>query len=253
MKKNPIVVYWSTIDNSRTNPTLDLSYLYHEPTNLFADIKSRRVESLPKNSYFACPAVSNKFKKTLVFKNSVSCEYIYSFEDETRIIAPTTEGFIPVYEFRDDAIIDGPTIEFAMGNIFFAEESLDINFTPPYFHKPQYMKEASIMPGGFDVGQWFRPYNLELQFWQKSGTFSFQEDEPLFYAEFLTNRPVILKKFVMNEPLIKYMNSTVASTELFGKGQTLLSRYTKFKNVGLRDKILLEIKKNLVEADPIKL
>jgi hypothetical protein len=43
------------------------------------------------------------------------------------------------------------------------------------------------------------------------------------------------------------MNSCINSTEIYGLGQTLKSRYSQFKNVRLKDKILTEINKNLIK------
>ena len=81
----------------------------------------------------------------------------------------------------------------------------------------------------------------------KDINFEIKENEPLFYVEFKTDRPIILKRFNMNNQLDKIARGNVFSSNLFGKGQTLLSRYIKFNNSGLRDKILKEIKNNLID------
>ena len=83
--------------------------------------------------------------------------------------------------------------------------------------------------------------------WDNKGIFEIKENEPLFYVEFKTDRPIILKRFNMNNQLDKIARGSVFSSNLFGKGQTLLSRYVKFNNSGLRDKILKEIKNNLID------
>jgi hypothetical protein len=53
----------------------------------------------------------------------------------------------------------------------------------------------------------------------------------------------------MNKTLSSLSNSCIEATLIFGPGQTLKSRYNRFRQVGMRDKILTEIKKNLVEEN----
>ena len=63
---------------------------------------------------------------------------------------------------------------------------------------------------------------------------------------------IILKRFNITEKLFLYANANAASSSIFGLGDSLLKRYERFKNVGYREKILTEIKKNLVDEEPYK-
>jgi hypothetical protein len=187
----------------------------------------------------------------LVFKNSLSCSYTYS-EDEEPYIYPNTEQYLYVFRSRDNSINDGPIYQTGVSYLFFADEPLSVSFTPAYFHKPGFTKYASIIPGEFDIGQWFRPYAFEFQTWNKSGQIVLEEDEPLFYAEFKTNRPIVLHRFNHTEILERYSLACIETTSLFGRGQNLQSRYNRFRSVGLKEKIMTEIQKNLVIDEKIK-
>jgi len=248
IKKNinnkPIDLYWSPffmLDGK------DWSFLYENPVTLFSDLNKHKTKGNPA-SYFSCPAMSNKMKKTLVFKNTIESSYVY---DENSINA-TSENFLGANRDRDPSMACGPVFRMFYSVIFFANESLDASFTAPYFHKTEYTKYGSVCPGGFDVGNWFRPYVFEVQMWDKSGIFALKENEPNFYVEFKTERPINLHRFDLNDKLGKYSSSCVDTTSLFGRGQSLFSRYEKFNKIGFKEKVLTEIKNNLIDQQPFK-
>jgi len=206
-----------------------------------------RTENNSGRSMLSCPAVSGKFKKTLVFKNSLDFSYEYDFKDNKEIIHPTSNYALTLFFKRDKSINSGPIFDIALRYILFSDEPLNASFTSPYFHEPKYTKYASVIPGEFNIGEWFRPYTGEVQTWKDNGNIVFEKDEPLFYVELKTEKEIQLKQFSMSDKLYDYANSCVDTTVMFGEGQTLLSRYKMFKNVGLREKILTEINKNLVQ------
>ncbi len=242
--KTPITVYWA---NARTVFTdgYDTSFFYSEPNTLFSDLVKSKSDTSPNNSYFACPAVANKFKKTYVFNFPVDAKYRFDSSSDTPV-ENITENFIRAENIRGSSVSFGPTLAFNLSYIFFAEESLDVCFTPPMFHKPKYTQYGSIIPGQFDVGNWFRPYNAEIQTWSNSGDIVFEKDEPLFYAEFMTDRPIVLKRFNMTQELTAYYESCVNTTSFFGRGISLPERYNMFKKVNMRDKVLKAIKDNII-------
>ena len=250
----PINVYWSNL--LVLNSPHEISFLYPKPKTLFSELMSDRSLSTeePLNSYFSCPAVSSKFKKILVFKNNMDSDYEYSvIEDEEKYIRPIKKlDHISAEISRPNSINAGPTIRFNLSYIFFADEPLEIYVTPPMFSKPQYMKYGSIIPGEFDIGQWFRPINFEVQMWEQKGTFSLKENEPIMYVEFKTKRPIILHRFVMNSALYAYQSSIGNSFYFFGRGKSLIEKYTKFKEVQFKGKILKEIKNEIIDEEPYR-
>lgn len=244
-KKDEVVVYWS--DSELSVRREDRSLFYPSPKSLFDDLRKDKIEGSGTSSYFTCPAVSKKFKNTFVFKNALDCSYSYNFSDGNNLINKTSDSAYGDGFSRKQLLSYGPCFLFNLQYNFFAEEPLEAFFTPPYFHQPKYTKYGSIMPGQFDVGQWFRPYPLEIQTWSNSGDLKFENNEPLFYVEFKTDKKIILKRFKFNEQLYLYSKQCTDSTSIFGRGQSLLSRYNRFKDVDLDKKILFEIKNNLLD------
>lgn len=245
MSKKPITVYWSPAF-SLVNPN-ELSLLYAKPKPLYKELHETRVDDLQPGNVLACPAFSNKYKKTYVFRSTQSSHYEYDYENENRILNTLGNTSFHISGNRYQALSFGPTFLFSFYNIFFADEPLNAFFTPPYYHEPKYTKYGSVIPGEFDIGQWFRPFSFEMQTWKNKGEIIIEEEEPLFYVEFKTDRPIIFKQFVMNEKLAKYAKMCAESTNLIGFHKTLSYRYNKFKQTGLKERILFEIKNNTID------
>jgi len=250
--KTPINVYWTPNYVSDYEKT-DWTFMYAKPETLLSDLLKYRNKSREGSGFFSCPAVGAKFQKTLIFKNSLSCSYYYKEnEDGTLTVDPQTDAYINLINTRKKSMTIGPSIEFSFSNLFFSDQPLEVSFTPPYFHKPEYTKSGAVVPGGFDIGQWLRPYNFEVQFWDKEGNIEFKDGEPLFYLEFITNSPIVFQRFELTEKIRQYSRANIDYASLFGKRVPLLDRYKRFKDVGFKEKILTEIKNNLVDEEPYR-
>jgi hypothetical protein len=230
----------------------DWSFLYTNPVSVFSDHLKNKDKS-SKNHFFQCPATSLKIKKTLAFKSPMTFGYDYDFSGDSKTLEPNSSTGIQMNVIRDKMLSNGPNFKLSMGYLMFADESLDVSFTSPFFHKATYMENCSAVPGNFNIGEWFRPYSLEVQSWSDKGSINFVEGEPMFYVEFKTNRPIIVKRYQQNQLLQKYADANMGSTQLFGPGQSLRSRYERFRSIGMREKVLTEINKNLIDEDYMKL
>lgn len=250
INKKPINVYWSNV--FQPDSDTDWSFLYPKPKTLFSNLIEERNDPKDTASFFLCPSVSTKFKKILVFNSSIDASYAYGYDEVGPKIIPTSESYIYASSVRKEGLKNRPSFEFALSWLFFSDEDLSVYFTPPFFHSPEYLQYGSVMPGEFNIGSWFRPFKFEMQTWKKEGDIVFKENEPLIYAEFKTDRPIIFHRFVDNEKLMKYRNAVVGSKMLLGNFKPLASKYQKFKDVGFKEKILTEIKKNLIEEEPYK-
>jgi hypothetical protein len=241
----PINVYWAPFSYGDVEG-VDWSYLYPDPKILYNELLSGKTGE-DNGSFFACPAVKSKFKKTLVFKNPFDCSYEYDYTENNKIFNPIGENFLSVTRERPNAITSGPIVEFPLRYALFSDEPLDAVFTPPFFSKPEYTQYGSVMPGEFNIGKWFRPYVVEMQLWSNKGNLELKANEPLFYVELRTERKINLQRFNPTSTLQNYSRSNVSLTKIFGAGKTLDFRYNKFSNASMREKILTEIKKNIVD------
>ena len=250
VSKKPINVYWSDIFQPWSDT--DWSFLYPKPKTLFSNLIQERNDPKDTGSFFLCPAVSTKFKKMLVFDFPIDASYNYGYDEVESKIIPTSRNYISASSVRKEALKERPSFEFDLSWLFFSDEDLSVYFTPPFFHNPEYLQYGTVVPGEFNIGSWFRPFKFEMQTWKKEGDIIFKENEPLFYAEFKTDRPIIFHRFVENEKLRKYRNAVVKHKMFVGSFKPLSDKYQKFKDVGYKEKILTEIKKNLVDEEPFR-
>jgi hypothetical protein len=246
VKEKPITVYLAN-GISPDNADIDWSFLYPRPQNMFSTLIKEKSDNVDKNSFFTCPAFSNLTKNTIQYFSPMNASYHYDFtNEEDPYFVPTSKEFIDVTISRPPALAYGNTAQFELRYMMFADEPLDVLFTSPHFSKPEYIKYGTTIPGKFNIGQWFRPYVFEVQLWSDKGEFHLKENEPLFYAHFETDREVIFKHFELSRRLVMMVEACVDTTTAFGKGQSLLSRYKRFKSIGMREKIITEIEKNII-------
>jgi hypothetical protein len=247
MKEKPITIYLTNAISVDTSEK-DWSFLYPRPKNMFSNLLQDKSEVANKESFFACPAFSDLTKKTLQYLSPMNASYVYDFTSKDhKYFRPTSPQFVNANIIRPPALAFGNTVQFELMYMMFADEPLDVLFTSPHFSKPGYTRFGTAIPGQYDVGKWFRPYAFEVQLWSDQGEFHLRKDEPLFYAHLQTDRDVVFKYFNMSDRLSKMAQACVATTNMFGRGQTLLSRYERFKSIGMRSRILAEINKNIIE------
>lgn len=242
-----INVYWAPyFASSEVNSMGDWSLLYPEPTNLYSDIlKLKTINDDSHRSFFLCPAIKDNFKSTYVFKSAMSSEYSYEYKDDYLSIEEKSKNVLGYDLQRKPTISVGPLIRFNLSYIFFAEEDLDVMFSSPNFHKPKYTNYGTIIPGQFNIGSWFRPYEFEVQMWNNKGSFILEEDEPIFYAKFITNKKIKLNRFILNEKLLSYSEHCLKSPRTIKSNIPLSERYKRFKESKINNLVLKEIKENL--------
>ena len=251
MKKNEeddfITVYWAPAVSHEVELHKEFNMLYAEPESMFSYLTSKKSEFSRPNNMLACPAFKDKMKKTFFFKNSVECNFLYETGDKGEVYLKDRKAFPQaVTAIRFPELVFGPTILINFPYIFFSDSDLEASFSQPFFHPEGYSKYGSVIPGKFNIGSWFRPYNTEIQMWNKSGELIIKEDEPMFYVEFLTNKKIKLVRFKYTHKLLTYAQHCVDAPQIFGKHFPLTKRYEKFKESRMRDVVLKEIKENII-------
>lgn len=245
MEKEQIKVYWSPIwdDPSGTNWNL----LYQEPEQLYKHFNKNRATNKESNggsNMLSCPAVSNKFKQTYMFTNPTES---HLYIDDNMNVSYLSETSIGGKIQRSPSLKDNLMLRYFLGWAFFTEEdSLEINITSPYFHKPQYLNYGAIIPGSFDIGKWFRPFNSEFNLWNDINEFKVEENEPLFYVEFMTDRPIVLQRFINTDSIHKLAFAGADISNTMGRFKPLVKRYEQFAASRNKELILKEIKNNLI-------
>lgn len=246
MNEDIINVYWAPETTFDVLGVKEWNLLYPEPKTLFTELQEQRTKDAGTDTYFSCPATNDKYRKTYVFRNTLPSSYEFDFTEKQQIINPTSAGYIGYSILRPPTISVGPMVNFNLYYCFFADQPLEAVFTPPMMHKPQHTKYGTSIPGQFDIGQWYRPFPLEVQMWDMKGEFHLLE-EPIFYVEFKTKKKIIFHRYKINETLSSYIKMCSTSKSIWGPGQSLVKRYERFNNSRMKDLILKEIKQNLLD------
>jgi hypothetical protein len=164
--------------------------LYQEPVSLISDLNKIRKNSLNKDinstKIFSCPAFVDTLKNVFVLKSNMELrfklndnimqdsfpEYPWSFNDA---------GPLLLKAIRESSFDDYINIELNMGWLFFAEEPLVAKFTAPYFPAHEPTKGAMMSVGKFDIGSWYRDYNLDYHIPKTAEELLFIKNQPMFY------------------------------------------------------------------------
>jgi len=243
MDKEQKVVYWAPAYGSDVDKN-NWNILYSEPVQLFKYLNEKRDSGvLPQDNYLSCPASNIRLRNTYFFKNELATHV----KIINNLVVPQTENYIKTDILRGPSLKNNTMINLALNWIFFSEdESMKIHVNPPFFNNAPYLKYGSFCPGGFDIGQWFRPVATEINLWENVDEFIIEENEPIFYIEFLTESPVILKRFVYTDTLRSFAESSMKSSSILGKWLPLSKKYEQFNKTKSREIVLNEIRKNLV-------
>lgn len=251
MKKdsNSINVYWAPHSTGNDNGVGNWNMLYEDPETVLKSWTKFDIKDGKEDSFIKCPAFQNLAKNTYVFNFPIDSSYSYNAQSNLQHqieVLPTSKHFVALSVPRDQTMTTGPSIEMSLRLHMFAEEPLEVMLTGPYLHKAEYMKSGFLTSGQFDIGQWFRTLNAEIQLYGQEGEITFKKGEPLLYVKFLTDKKINLKRFMLTEELDTYSRKTINAKHIFGYRMSLNDSYNIFNRSRTRDIILKKIKENLI-------
>tara|TARA_R110000772_G_scaffold238342_1_gene350343 strand:- start:343 stop:1053 length:711 start_codon:yes stop_codon:yes gene_type:complete len=213
--------------------------LFIEPQKLLNkvidDIKNTDDDRL--KDMIRCPAFSNLGKNTFYVENPMTTEF------------DIIDGEI---KYKGDnfyycSILKGKNIfKYGLSYIFFSEDDLELMMTSPHFSQTEHTNYARLVPGKFNIAKWFRPVNLEMLLYGDKSYFKMPEHEHMAYFTFLTDDKVELKRFELNDTLLKISN-TCSNVSDWWKNVPLINRYDRFLKTKTNRLVMKQIRKQLVE------
>lgn len=241
-----ITVYWSPwyLDHSAYVE----NYLAHyDPEKVYVDLVKQKENRNISDNYFNCHAFKNFCKNLYSLKNPYTVDFFYE-GGRAHSKNPPKVGYdlAMTSQVKQPSIQNCLTINYSVNWIFFADKSVNLQTLQPWMHKTEASKTSFYVPGTFDISKWFRPIEMACQLFPGESTFKSLEGEPLIYANFLTDEPVVLKKFYLTKELID-MSISCTHLKHFKKFKSLSNLYKIFNSSLLRKKILKEIQKNIIE------
>jgi hypothetical protein len=243
-EKDSLTVYWAPAYTYNFEEEQDWNILYREPESLLSSLKNVKAKESKENSLLYCPAFTQMHKNTYVFSNSL--ESSFGYDNNTNELFSKKENFIGASIKRPPSLNSSLIISYNLKWIFFCEENVSIEVTPPYFNNFSYSNQGTFVPGSFNINTWFRSVNADFNMWENSTDFLIKKDDPIFYAKFTSEKNVILKRFAMNKELHRIYTSCVRYPDVFGRFNKLSDMYTDFKKSNTNLLVAKLVKENLV-------
>jgi len=235
-----LTVYWANV----LNGPLDLSILFEEPTSFMHEISLNKNKNNKDDNLLRCPAVFGLGKNLFVLKNTLKTSASFIIEDgKVSSEMDSDDGRWSVN--RPPSLNQNLLAAFDYSLIFFTEEDVEVMFSSPYFSQAQHLSWGAVVPGIYNCGSWFRPFNLEFNVWPGIEKISLEEGEHLAYVKFFTEKNVVFKRFSMTDKLVTQA-ITCSSAGSWESKVPLLKRYSRFKKSKRDLFVLNQIKDNLV-------
>jgi hypothetical protein len=250
--KETLTIYWGSL--SYDPNASSWAMLYRSPESLNKVLRENK--SNFSGGMFLCPATNDFAKNMFVFRSNLDDIHILPTADlaSMALLEPRgtfdlidTGGKISLLKPRPSSFDGYINLTYNMSWALFAEENVNVRFTPPYLPPFSPAQGAFLAAGEFDIGQWYRPYNLDYHIPVTTETLEFKVEDPFFYMEVKTNKKVEFKRYISSPKLEALALEAKDSPNQYGRLQSLKERYVMAKNSGIREQILTEIKKNLVE------
>lgn len=240
-----IIVYWCGRQEGIEDTDINEDMLYYEPKNLYKDLikyKNPNLEDGSDGNMFLCPSFQDKALKTYFLENTLTSKV--SVVDG--VLNTTSETTVPFGYVRKNNFNNSWHLLFGLSWLFFASEPLEVSFTSPYFHKTAYMNYMQTVPGKFDIGQWFRPYQMEFVLWNTTQDIILEAGDPLVYAEFHTNKKIEFQRFRYTKEFTPFWGACTSAPLRYGRKKSLCERYDRFIKGDMNKSILQLINKNLI-------
>jgi hypothetical protein len=236
-------VYWAPWGDPTTYSELFLAY--DPPIKLTEDLKTRNNKENAADNYFRCPAFVDSIRNTFLFTSPSNVDITIG-DGYLRNNLPQNVSYDQrLFTVKQASCRDAHTIRYYANWIFFSEDPLLIHSTPPFMHRSPVNNTGYYVPGSFDISQWFRPLEYAYQMWDNVDTFSVRATDPLMYVNFLTDEKVELKKFYLTKELYDLSMSCVR-LKTYRRDRVLSKLYNMFSTSGIKNRILKEIKNNLI-------
>jgi hypothetical protein len=199
-----------------------------------------------------CPASKHVFRNIFSFKSNIDDEFdipdgvlenISKHDDKVTI---STGGKISLFNSRRTSYEGYANVTYNMSWLLFADEPVEARFTAPFYPASSPIEGALLSGGQFDIGKWFRPFNMDFHVPFNAKKVSFKEGQPLFFLEIMTNKKVEFKRFKLSTRLHQMSREMGTAPNRYGKFKTLAQRYESAKKAQIPEIILSEIKDNLI-------
>jgi hypothetical protein len=257
MEEDYITVYWAP--GAFHKDEEQWTHIYAQPQSLSSLLRSQRIDDPLKETSNAlgCPASNDLYKNIFVFNHTFDTSFDISNEESSFIYDNSNNLNYPFYLenrttlslriLRNPVFKNKINMTYNMSWLLFASEPVTARFTAPYVPPFSPAENTILSSGEFDIGKWYRNFVLDYQIPVGNTRFEFKEGDPMFYVEFLTDKKIIFKRYLLTETLMNLSDESAASPSRYGRFKSLAQRYSMSENSLVPQQVLKEIRNNLVE------
>lgn len=235
-----INVYWCSLVGDTINDSL-ASDLYHSPPE---PLIKNMPEWYTTSGISRCPASTDVIKNAYVLK--FHHDYKFNWSDNKVTTDVLDQRFfnssLNLTEYNNKLI------QIRNYYWFFSDKPLKMLQTHPYWHNNNFTKNATVLSGEYDIGQWFRPLTTACILNNDEGTIEYSRNDVSSYVRFLTKEKIKLNRFEMTESLHRITQRcvTLKNSKYHAHPTPLLELYKLFNNRNSKKNILKKIKENLI-------
>ena len=239
-KEETITVYWAmhTKNNKQT-----LSNLLWQPPVHLRKILPNGPEKI-NESYRKCPAAIDFWKNTYAILHPVDGEIFLNEDTQSPIIFKAEPQYY--WAPRPESLENQNRIDIDFAWLFFSEESLKIQQTPPFMHNTLDRNYGSVASGSFDISKWFRGINISYNLWPNVHLLKVKKDDPATYIQFLTDKKIELKQFELT-PELNLLVEQVVQFKMISQNESLEKLYDRFVRSKRHKRVINLIKENLLD------
>lgn len=252
------------VKNQKTNDTITIYWcpgrfileqeswnmLYTEPTPVINDILGNTYDTAEIRK---CPgaraALKNVFAIKATHEEQINFppQYLSSIDQESEKTFPLElPGKLQILKQRSSEYPGHVNLVYNMSWYFFASEPVEAKMTAPYYPPTSPTPGSTLFPGEFNIGLWYRPFNLEYSVPLGAKQFTISPDDSLFFLEIKTNKKVIFKRYNNSPELDSIAAEYTSAPKMYGSKRPLVDRYRLSKQSQLPSIVLNQISKSLI-------
>lgn len=245
-----MIVYWCNIDvNDNESTMTGLRRLPpYQVKNLLDGKYNVRETNAPGETYFRCPAHIDHLKNLFAVPAAYDCDLIIDKQPDqpefaTSTFAKSNHDFDRIFLIRS---IKNRLFSINQTTLFITEsDDVEMSQMPAYLEDNDFINNAVIIPGTFNVGKW--PRVLECAFHLKKDRMFIREGEPLYYLKFHTNEKIVFKEFLYTPKMKEYAVNLLASRNFKSKKTKLQFFYDIVARKGkFKQRMIEEAKANVI-------
>jgi hypothetical protein len=180
-----------------------IDYFKHSLPKDYTPLSALSKDVVPSRkgaTFMKCPAITDFFKNTWVFKSPIDLNIDVEVNDDySKVYCDNVdqEFFDLMIDIRflqnhEKGASPYPLIGIDFLNTFTSAESLTIQTLPAFLHYSEFINKATIIPGEYDISKWTRPVEVVFEVKNKKERIEIKKGDALCYFKFLTSDSIKL-------------------------------------------------------------